>query len=97
MNDEELQKELATIINQKLAGKKFFCHIVMHKGFDQTKQGKVHNNIVMQITNVQPDNDSFDLVKNMLLNYKMFVDKSLSTIMGLLPPPQSPPSNKEYQ
>lgn len=94
---QKTQKELFEAINKTLGGKKFFCNIVVHQGISMSKTGSVHNNSLSQLTNLDFSTDSFELVKNMLLNYKNLVDQSIVSIMGLLPPPQSSGPTKEYQ
>ena len=94
---QRMQKELFEAINSALGGKKFFCNIVVHQGETPTKIGTVHNNSFSQLTNLNFSSDSFDLVKNMLLNYKGMVDQSVASILGLLPPPQTTAPTKEYQ
>jgi hypothetical protein len=92
-----MQKELFEAINSALGGKKFFCNIVVHHGETPTKAGMVHNNSFSQLTNLDFGKDSFDLVKNMLLNYKNMVDQSVAALLGLLPPPLASAPTKEYQ
>ncbi len=94
---QKTQKELFEAINRTLGGKKFFCNIVVHQGISVTKTGAVHNNSLSQLTNLDFSSDSFDLVKNMLLNYKNLVDQSIASILGLLPPPPASGPTKEYQ
>lgn len=94
---QKMQKELFEAINTTLGGKKFFCNIVVHQGDTPTKTGLIHNNSFSQLTNLDFGSDSFDLVKNMLLNYKNMVDQSVASILGLLPPPPASAPTKEYQ
>ena len=94
---QRMQKELFEAINATLGGKKFFCNIVVHQGTTTTDAGLLHNNTFSQLTNLDFGSDSFDLVKNMLLNYRQMVDQTVSSLLGLLPPPRTPAPTKEYQ
>ena len=57
----------------------------------------MHNNTFSQLTNLDFGSDSFDLVKNMLLNYKSMVEQTVTSILGIMPPPQTSAPTKEYQ
>ncbi len=94
---QRMQKELFEAINTTLGGKKFFCNIVVHQSDAPTKAGIVHNNSFSQLSNLDFNSDSFDLVKNMLLNYKGMVEQSVSSLLGIMPPPPASAPTKEYQ
>jgi|SRR5208283_1394836 len=94
---QKMQKELFEAINTTLGGKKFFCNIVVHQSDAPTKAGVVHNNSFSQLSNLDFNSDSFDLVKNMLLSYKGMVEQSVTSILGIMPSSPASAPTKEYQ